>query len=240
MRARASRVWKQLEPAVRLCSATVVIGAATGALIGGVGGRLAMRILFLTSDQSVKGLTSDDGFEIGRFTLTDTLNLILLTAVVGVVAALLYLVARPFVARFGRATVPAMAVFYGVLGGAMMVHRDGVDFNVLEPAGLAIALFVAICAGFGAVVAWLVDAAARQGGWPFRLSWWLLAPPLVLVMLPPFVVVAFPAVACNWLAATADSETRRWRILQFGALAVMTGLFALGVVDLTRDTVSLT
>ena len=30
-----------------------------------------------------------------------------------------------------------MAAFYGVLGGALMVHRDGIDFNVLEPATLA-------------------------------------------------------------------------------------------------------
>ena len=92
-----------------------------------------MRILLLTSDDSVRGLTSDDGFEIGRFTLSDTLGLLLITALIGVVAALLYLVARPFVARLGRAAVPAMAVFYGVVGGAMMVHRDGIDFHALNP-----------------------------------------------------------------------------------------------------------
>ena len=112
-----------------------------------------MRILFLTSEDAVKGVTSDDGFEIGRFTLGDTVGLVIITLFIGVVAALLYLVAHPFVARWGRARVPAMAVFYGVVGGAMLVHTDGVDFKVLEPAVLAIALFVAISAGFGAVVA---------------------------------------------------------------------------------------
>jgi hypothetical protein len=239
LRDRVSRVWRKVEPALRLCSATVIIGAATGALIGGVGGRLAMRILFLTSDESVKGLKSDDGFEIGRFTLSDTINLIVLTAVLGVIAALLYLVAQPFLAPLGRATVPAMAAFYGVLGGAIMVHRDGIDFKVLEPAGLAIALFVAICAGFGAVVAWLVDAAAREGSWTGRLSWWLLAPPFLLILFPPFAVLALAAAGFNRVATTADNATWRWRVVQFGALVVMTSLFAFGAVDLARDTASL-
>ena len=89
----------------------------------------------------------------------------MLTAFIGVLAALLYLVARPFVAPLGAAVVPAMAALYGVLGGAMMVHRDGVDFNVLEPAALAIGLFVAICAGFGAAVSSLTNAAVADNGW---------------------------------------------------------------------------
>jgi hypothetical protein len=132
-----------------------------------------------------------------------------------------------------------MAVFYGVIGGALMVHRDGIDFNVLEPAALAIALFVVICAGFGAAVAWLVDVAAREDAWPRRVSWWLLAPPLLLALIPPFVVIAFAAVAFNWLATTADNDTWRWRLVQVGAFAVMAALFVVGAVDIARDTASL-
>ena len=53
---------RSFEPIVRLVAATIVIGAVCGAVIGGLGGRLAMRILFVTSDEAVKGLISDDGF----------------------------------------------------------------------------------------------------------------------------------------------------------------------------------
>jgi hypothetical protein len=235
-----SRLWRELEPIIRLISATVIIGASTGALIGGVGGRIAMRVLFLTSDDAVKGVTSDDGFEIGRFTLGDTLGLVLLTALLGVLAALLLLVARPFLAPLGSLVVPLMAAFYGVVGGAMMVHRGGVDFNILEPAALAIALFTAICAAFGAAVAWLIDAAAATDAWPQTRRWWLLGPPLVLVVIPPFVIAGFAAGAFNWLETTAARGTWRWRALEGCALAVMFGLFLLGAVDLTRDTASLT
>jgi hypothetical protein len=234
------RWWRTLEPTTRLLSATIIIGAVSGAVVGGLGGRLAMRFLFLTSDDAVKGVTSDDGFEIGRFTFSDTLGLIIVTALLGVAAALLYLLAEPFIGRLGRAAVPTTALLYGVVGGAMMVHQDGVDFNVLEPAVLAIGLFVAICAGFGAVVAWLVRAAGRSRAWPQRLSWWLLGPPLVVLVFPPFLVVAVVGVALGWTASVADPADRAWKVIRVGAYSVMSLLLIVAAVDLARDTAALT
>jgi hypothetical protein len=199
-----------------------------------------MRILLLTSDDSVKGLTSDDGFEIGRFTLFDTLGLVIVAAFIGVIAALLYLVVQPFVARRWSAVVPAMALFSGVVGGALMVHRDGIDFQVLEPAVLAIVFFAAICAGFGAAVAYLVGAAAADQWWPQRPPRWLLAPPMFVLLFPPFLVVAIAAVAANWASAAADPNDRGWDVVHVGAFVVMSGLLMVGAVDLARDTAALT
>jgi hypothetical protein len=238
-RASSQRL-REVESLVRVVSATIVIGAGSGAVIGGLGGRLAMRILFLTSGDGVKGLTSDDGFEIGRFTLGDTAGLVVITALIGIFAALLYLVARPFVASLGIPTVPAMAVFYGVIGGAMLVHTDGIDFRVLKPAVLAVALFVAISAGFGAVVTHLIGRAATAGAWPRTRSWWLLGPPLLLLLFPPFLVVALVGLAVNWVSAAVESDDVRWRVVRIGALAVMSGMFVVGAADLARDIATLT
>ena len=222
-----------------MVSATVIIGAGFGALIGGIGGRIAMRVLFATSDDRVKGVTSDDGFEIGRFTLASTIGLVVLTAFIGVLAALLYLVALPFVAPLGAAVVPAMAALYGVLGGAMMVHRDGIDFNVLEPAALAIGLFVAICAGFGAAVSWLTNAAVADDGWATRRSWWVLGPPLLVALIPPFVVVACFAGDVQLARAHPRSPAWLWRVVDWSAVAVIAGLFCFGAVDLAVDSAAL-
>ena len=232
--------WGELQPILRLLSATIIIGGLAGAVIGGLGGRLAMRVLFLTSDDAVKGAISDDGFEIGRFTLSDTIGLVIVTAFIGVIAALFYLLARPFVARLGSAAVPAMAVLYGVVGGAMMVHRDGIDFRLLEPVLLAIALFVGICAGFGAVVTHLVEAAAVEGGWPQRRRWWLLGPPLIFLLLPPFLFVAVAGVAVNWIDAAVEPNRWWWRAVRLGAAVVMSVVLIIGAVDLVQDTAVLT
>ncbi|HEY7626101.1 MAG TPA: hypothetical protein VH761_03495, partial [Ilumatobacteraceae bacterium] len=65
----------------------VVGGVATGAVVVGLGSRLAMLILRLTSPHRVRGVTSDDGFVIGRVTLGGTYNLMQLGAAVGVIGA---------------------------------------------------------------------------------------------------------------------------------------------------------
>ena len=60
----ANRSWlDSLLMAIEVGSAA---GGMSGLLWGGVGGRVAMRVVLLTSDDRVRGLTSDDGFEIGR------------------------------------------------------------------------------------------------------------------------------------------------------------------------------
>ena len=220
----------------RLVSATIIIGALTGAVVGGLGGRLAMRILFLTSGDRVKGLTSDDGFTIGRFTLRDTIGLVIVTAFLGIVAALLLLAARPFVVRFGAFATPAMAGFYGVVGGALIVDPDGVDFSVLEPALLAIALFVLIFVAFGALVSHFVSAAAAEDSWAQRWTWWVIGPPLVALALPPMLLLALVAA----LLQEGDTATRTWRVTRVGALATMGSIFSLAIVNLVGDALALT
>ena len=59
-----------------------VAGIACGVVVVGLGSRLAMLMLRLTSPQRVRGVTSDDGFEIGRVTLGGTYNLMIVGAAV--------------------------------------------------------------------------------------------------------------------------------------------------------------
>jgi hypothetical protein len=236
---RAADRWAGVEPFARLVSATILVGAAAGALIGGIGGRLAMRALFVTSDDAVAGVTSDDGFEIGRFDPASTLQLVVLTTFLGVVAALFFLIARPFVRPLGRWVGPAAAVFYGIVGGALLVHTGGVDFTLLEPVWLAIVLFVALPAGFGAAVAHFVTRAAEPGAWPTRARWWVIWPPLLFLLILPFMLVAAAGLAVNWLAASARGRGWVWKVVRLAAIVVMAGLLVLGVVDLARDAAAL-
>ncbi len=64
-------------------------GAIAGFLWGGIGGRIAMRVVFLTSNDSVRGLTSDDGFEIGKISGA-TILLLIFTTILGAIAGFLY------------------------------------------------------------------------------------------------------------------------------------------------------
>lgn len=144
----------------------VVVGAASGAiagaLVGGIGGRLAMLLLRLTSPEDVIGMTSDDGFEIGVVSL-DTAQLVLAMAMLGAINGILYAVVRSTLPR--RLRLPLWSVFAALAGGATVVHDDGVDFVFLEPAALAIALFVALPGAAAAVVVLLVERWSQAEPW---------------------------------------------------------------------------
>lgn len=67
----------------------VVAGVSVGILVIGLGSRLAMLVLRVTSPGYVVGMESDDGFEIGRITLSGSYQLLALGAAIGVIGGLL-------------------------------------------------------------------------------------------------------------------------------------------------------
>src|ERR671910_278998 len=72
-----------------------------------------------------------------------------------------------------RPTIVAVAL--GTVGGAAVIEPGGVDFTLLEPRWLAVALFVALPTAFGAVLAWGVERAISRvdrrspAGWTFAI-----------------------------------------------------------------------
>lgn len=149
---------------------------------GGVGGRLAMRLVFLTSKDSVRGVTSDDGFEIGTIT-TATVGFVVAMAVLGATAGLMLGPVRLLLR--GSTKIVAVGVGAAVaLGvGALVVHTDGIDFVFLDPLWLTVGLFVLLPGLWGASVMvatdWLlvpgrlIDDPLPRGRWrwPSLLAW---------------------------------------------------------------------
>ena len=157
-------------------------GGIAGILVGGIGGRLAMLLLRFTSPGSVRGTLTDDEFEIGVVTF-DTLNLVATTWALGAIAGLF--VALALRVMPGRWAVWAWAAPGATLGGAGLIHGDGVDFTVLEPAWLAVLLFIVIPA------AGLVLTAALVRSW--ERWWWVNRRRTVLVVVAAApVAVLFP------------------------------------------------
>ena len=71
------------------------------------------------------------------------------------------------------------------VGGSAILHADGVDFNLLEPTWLAVAMFVAIPAGGAALMARWVE---RWDAWWFtdrRRTIVAVLPTLILVPADP-------------------------------------------------------
>ena len=136
-------------------------GAAAGLVWGGIGGRIAMRVVLLTSNDHVRGLTSDDGFEIGTFSGA-TIFLLIITAILGGMAGFGVGVIRMVTSGPTWAVAIGTSLATASFVGATIVHTDGVDFRVLDPLWLTVGLFVLIPGLWGATVVIVTERLLRS------------------------------------------------------------------------------
>ncbi len=197
MSVTAPATWQDdLAAAARPLAAAMTAGFIAGLTIGGVGGRLAMFVLRLTSDPNLRGLETDDGFTIGVFS-SATLFLLVFTALEGMVGGILYLAVRSWLPRRARPWV--FGVITAVVGGALIMRPNGIDFTLLEPLGLAVAMFIALPAAYGVAVSLLAERLLLRrrafGGWRAGVAGLALLLPLgVLGPLGLLVSVALLAI----------------------------------------------
>lgn len=212
----------------------VLVGTAAGAiagfLVGGIGGRLAMLLLRLTSGDVVLGVTSDDGFEMGVVS-AQTFNLVLAMTVLGSLNGLLYAVLRNAIPL--RLRLPLWTGLAALAGGSGFVHEDGVDFTLISPVLLAVALFVLLPGAAAALVVLLVERWDRQAPWQDRRLNTLVVAASVgsTVALAPAALVAVAALIVRRVGA-------RERLLQAGRIVVPLGLVAVAVlagIDLVTE-----
>lgn len=221
-----------------------VAGVAFGVVVAGVGSRLAMFVLRVTSSDSVIGIQSDDDFTIGRFTIGGTYNLLVIGALVGILGAGVYRLVRPWLIGpmwFRRLTTGLAA---GAVAGSMLVHADGIDFRLLKPTWLAIGLFVALPAVFGAFIGPVVDRVGRTDSWTRRGRRRWLVPAILAVAFPPtLVLLTFIATVVTTLVAFrhVDRVQRIRATLPYGLTvrALWLAIAVLGLVALIGDIVDI-
>lgn len=222
----------------------VVGGISAGVILIGVGSRLAMLLLRVTSPDRVRGVKSDDGFIIGQVTLKGTYNLLLLGASFGIIGAAAYLMVAPWLIGpkwFRRLTTGLAAA---VVVGSMLVHADGIDFTVLKPMWLAIGVFIALPGLFGGLVGVIVDAVKRPDSWTARGRWRWLLPVLLVGCFPLAVVVVLVAAAIfgAWVLVSdlgPIRSVRRSALYALAIRAVWLVVAILGLVAIVNDTQAL-
>lgn len=216
-------------------------GAVAGVVVGGVGGRLAM-LLLARLNPAATGVTSDDGFRMGQFTLSGSLSLMSAGLFLGLLAALFYAVLRHLM--IGPLWFRRLSISLGpaVVVGAQLVHTDGVDFTLLGPLWLTVGLFVAIPGLAVLLLTVLAERWIAPDAWTARAPLWAVAP-VLLLWGPALVAVVALAIAWSlrWLVRRdprigprLDHPATGW--VARGGLTVV---FVLSAVTLVRDVVTL-
>ena len=137
------------------------VGAVAGLVWGGFGGRIAMRVVFLTSNEHVGGVTSDDGFEIGTISGA-SMFLLVFAVILGGLAGFGVGLIRMVTSGPTWAVAIGISLAAAAFAGAGIVHTDGVDFRLLDPLWLTVGLFVLIPALWGATVVVVTERLLRS------------------------------------------------------------------------------
>ena len=133
--------------------AGMLAGGACGALVGGLLGRVYMRILFLM-DESKKGVETDFGTA-GQITLGGSFSLLMLSTVAGVIGGMIYVGLR----RWLPDRPGLRAGFFGLLmaWGVGFIAVSEIDMRIFEPAVPIYLGFIVLLALYGAAVSWMTD-----------------------------------------------------------------------------------
>lgn len=126
-----------------------VAGFVAGLIAGGVGSRLAMRIMALTSPDA-QGDMTEAGEVVGEISLDGTGFLLAVGALLGIGGGLAYVALRRWLPR--RATGLVFGLLTLAVSGRVLVDPDNIDFAILDPASLGIAMFAALPILFGLLV----------------------------------------------------------------------------------------
>lgn len=105
----------------RAMAVATVGGGLSGLLVGGLGGRLAMRLLAVTSPSAAHGGITDDDAIVGVVSFTGSVALALFTLQAGALGGLVLLLARRVLPGSPGARAAGSALLTGTLGGAAFV-----------------------------------------------------------------------------------------------------------------------
>jgi hypothetical protein len=142
---------------LRPLAGCLAAGLIVGLVVAGLGSRLVMRLLAV-ADSEARGTFTENGNRVGEITLGGTLGLVLFVGIFsGVTAGLVAFAVRRWlpVRAPGRGLVLSL-VLLGLLGGTV-IDAENLDFRILEPAGLAVALFGVLFLVAGLALAPLAD-----------------------------------------------------------------------------------
>lgn len=189
---RRASIARELAPFLEGIGIAVLAGLMAGVLVGGVGGRIVMRISGFLSDPVFIGSarTANDNV-VGEVTLGGTFALVFFVGVFGgAFGGLLWAAVGPWFAPLGRWRGLAFGLYLlALVGAAVAFDPDNFDFRRFGPPVLNVVLFAALFPLFGLVAVPLADAferAVRERrdwiGVALRIAAWLALIPAAMLL----------------------------------------------------------
>ncbi len=156
------------KPVILRLASSIVASLITGIVVGGLGGRLVMRLSAMAADDSRIGMTTDNGNVVGAITGEGTLGLVLFVGLAVGLAMGPFLFALRAVLP-GRRLPLTVSIVLLALGSAIVIDPGNPDFMIVGNRALNVAMFALLFPLFGFMSVALAEGFDR----------WLLQRPLV-------------------------------------------------------------
>jgi MFS family permease len=170
-------ILSQIAAVLRVAGVFVLAGMLSGAIVGGLGGRVAMRIsgyFYQRENPGVRIVTESSGEPVGQISLQGTIDLIVQSMGSGVVIGILLLLVAPWLPRAGWQRAVAFGFLLLAVVGATVINPENHDMRTLGPPLLNIAMFaiLIVVAGMLATpfVPWLDRAVAANSSRSERIG----------------------------------------------------------------------
>jgi hypothetical protein len=156
---------------LRELGVAAIAGSIAGILVGGIGGRVAMRISGAMSDQALVGLArTDNGNVLGEITFGGTLALLIFVGFfAGVLGGIFYTAVRPWLRPLGRWAGLAFGLALLAAAGSLVLDPFNIDFRKFGVPVVNVLLFAALFPLFGIAHMLLADTIERR--MPRALAW---------------------------------------------------------------------
>lgn len=224
---RTNAHWEAAGGILRSVAAGGIAGVLSGIVIGGLGGRVVMRISAL-ADPEAKGFLTESGNRVGEISAAGTVELVVFGGVFGgIFAGIAWVMVRPWLARLGAFRPAGAAVITVAAGSVFVLNPENRDFAFLDPAWLNVTMFLFLLAfvgaGISALDSWLHAHLPAGHGWNAAIFGVMaaLGAPLMVPMLgnyfsrdfcgcddPPRVAGAFMVTLGVLTAASWASQVR--------------------------------
>jgi hypothetical protein len=210
-------------PVILRLASSCVAALITGLVVGGLGGRLAMRLSAMAADDPRIGLITDNGNVVGRITGEGTLALLVFVGLAaGLSTGVLLFVLRTVLPA--RMLPLSVSVVLLALGSSVVIDPSNPDFTILGNPALNVAMFAALFPAFGSMSVWLGE----------RFDRWLVQPPL-LRLAPLTLGGTVLGLAIGVLGIGVLASATEPLLAAIVVIAAVSG----GVVALTRERVAL-
>jgi hypothetical protein len=173
--ATAPRVMARLAVVAREIARGGLASGLAGLIVGGLGGRLVMRVAAMLNPDAT-GLRTETGELVGAITANGTLALVVFGGLLtGAAAGVVWVVVSPWLPGRGRVRwLLAMPVAVALVA-SLLIQATNRDFRILGQDGPVVGLLVALVALTGAATAWLDERLERKLPRPGPDPWPALA-----------------------------------------------------------------